>query len=160
VFEYIKKLFTIGHIYLGLFFFTDRFIYFIFDIHMTLPNVFKYTVISCIVFYATYKVYKNELDEKEKLSSLLNGETIELCEETKELLQGMIKDKSGTLSIFNGNNETIIQTDNINYTEDNTARTIAKYKSALNDLIDYNLVDIINDTHYKVNENGYKYFEK
>ena len=82
----------------------------------------------------------------------LSNEAVELLEETS-------KSKSGVISVFHGMSETIIKVNNRNFTEDNTARTSAKYKSALAELTNNYLLDMITRESYQMTQKGYKYID-
>lgn len=155
--EYIKQLFSKGYIYLGLLFFVDDVISFIFNKNISLPDNFKYIILIFIVLYATYKVWKNERDEKLRLYLIVNGEVPNLSVEAEELLNEAVK--FGKILETEDYDGLHIQIDKKSFTSGNDKGTIANYKSALNELFDNNFIDEKQGMYYKVSAKGYKYIQ-
>jgi len=159
VIEYIKKLSKKLIIYLmflpSIYDFADA--YFNFD--SKLPT--SVAIVVAIIFFliASYLVWKDENEEKLKLYALLNGDTIEFSEEAIELLEEASLDEFGTIMLIFSLSRTTLQVNGNNLIKDNSARTEAKYISALNELVNNGLIDYRSETHYQINNNGYKYIE-
>ena len=157
--EYVKKLFSKWYIYLGLLFFIDDLISLILNIEFALPKTIKYIFLISIFTYSTYSIWRDENKEKLQLILLLNGESIQLSKEAEELLTEVAKDRFGIILTTKSYSGISIQTNSKNFIEEGNARSMAKYKNALDELIDNNLVDYESETHYSIKEAGYKYIE-